>query len=711
MAEGETVEAGQRVLAVREGEDEAGADEEGRGDDEATDRDAAERGDNEDGRRGGGRGEDGGDDEGGSDRQARGSDGGEDEGEGRDDDGRGARDGGEGGERARGGAGGRSDDSGAGDESGGGGSRGGGPGDESGGGSSRGGRAGGRSSGGGSRGAGGKSDDRRTRGKSDDGGADRAPRDAAGGGERRPGAPGPPCGAPLAAPSVRQLARELGVAIEDVPGTGADGRVEADDVKSYVRRTLEDLHARVPDRPALPDLAAYGEHRREPLGAVRRAIADGVARSWREVPHVTQDDVADVTALRQFRRRAAEEIEAEGGRLTLTAIVLAVVARALHQFPRFNAAIDLDRGLGALADRRGVRHLRGRARFVDGERVAVGDDTLTFGRCILATGSAPVRLPMLPDSLRVWDSAAALALESIPSNLLVIGGGYIGLEMATVYAALGADVAVVEATDGLLPGVDRALVKPMAEMLADRGVDLRTGTTVEDAREDGEGLDVTVRGPDGAETLRAERVLVAVGRVPLTDGLDLHRTRVEDGPDGFVRVDAQQRATDRRIFAIGDVAGEPMLAHKASHEGRVAAEVAAGGRAAFDARAIPAVVFTDPAIAWCGLTETDAAARGVDVRVASFPWTASGRAVTLDRTEGLTRVLLDPETRRVLGVGLVGVHAGELIAEAALALEMGATADDLARTIHPHPTLSETLAEAAEQASGGSPHRAPPRGR
>ncbi|MCA9560860.1 MAG: NAD(P)/FAD-dependent oxidoreductase, partial [Myxococcales bacterium] len=242
----------------------------------------------------------------------------------------------------------------------------------------------------------------------------------------------------------------------------------------------------------------------------------------------------------------------------------------------------------------------------------------------------------------------------------------------------------------------------------ERGVDVRTGTTVEDARDDGDGLDVTVRGPDGAETLRTDRALVAVGRSPRTDGLDLHRTRVEVGPDGFVRVDRQQRTTDRRVFAIGDVAGEPMLAHKASHEGRVAAEVAAGRRAAFDARAIPAVVFTDPAIAWCGLTEIDAEARGADVRVARFPWSASGRAVTLDRTEGVTRVILDPETRRVLGVGLVGVDAGELIAEAALAIEMGATADDLARTIHPHPTLSETLAEAAEQALGGSPHRAPP---
>lgn len=370
----------------------------------------------------------------------------------------------------------------------------------------------------------------------------------------------------------------------------------------------------------------------------------------------------------------------------------------------------LTRGLGALADRRGVRHLQGRARFVDADRVAVGDETLTFGRCIVATGSAPVRLPMLPDSPRVWDSAAALALDCIPANLLVIGGGYIGLEMATVYAALGADVTVVEATDGLLPGVDRALVQPLAEMLTDRGVDVRTGTTVEDAREDGDGLEVGVRGPDGAETLRAERALVAVGRAPLTDGLDLHRTRVEVGPDDFVRVDAQQRTTDRRILAIGDVAGGPMLAHKASHEGRVAAEVAAGRRAAFDARAIPAVVFTDPAIAWCGLTEAEAEAQGVAVEVAGFPWSASGRAVTLDRTEGVTRVILEAETRRVLGVGMVGVDAGELIAEAALAIEMGATADDLARTVHPHPTLSETLAEAAEQGLGGSPHRAPSRG-
>ncbi len=303
VAEGETVEAGQRVLTVRE---EGAEDRDEAERDEDADDDAAERGD------GGGREED----EGGGGRRTRGSD--------ESDDGGGARDGGEGGKRSGAAGGGAREESSGGREESSDGARG----------ASGGGAGGKSSSGAGAKSSGGRRDE------SSDGGAEA--RDGASG-DRRPGAPGPRRGAPLAAPSVRQLARELGVAVEDVPGTGADGRVDAEDVKSHVRRTLEDLRARVPDRPALPDLAAYGAHHREPLGAVRRAIADGVARSWREVPHVTQGDLADVTALRQFRRRAADEIEAEGGGLTLTAIVLAVVARALHEFPRFNAAIDLDR--------------------------------------------------------------------------------------------------------------------------------------------------------------------------------------------------------------------------------------------------------------------------------------------------------------------------------------------------------------------------------
>ena len=300
---------------------------------------------------------------------------------------------------------------------------------------------------------------------------------------------------------------------------------------------------------------------------------------------------------------------------------------------------------------------------------------------------------------RVMDSTGALDLKDVPETLLVVGGGYIGLEMGSVYAHLGSKVSVVELLPGLLMGADRDLVKPLAarmEKLFTGGIHLNTkvaGLVNQQTH-----VDVTFEAADGAKRTESfARVLVSIGRKPVSQGLGLEKTKVEIDPKGFVKVDKQQRTADPHIFAIGDVAGEPMLAHKASHEGRVAAEVIHGDPAAqFDAACIPAVVFTDPEIAWAGLTEDQAKKEGREVEIARYPWAASGRAQALGRTEGMTKVLVDPETERVLGVGIVGPGAGDLISEAVLAIEMGATVDDVARSIHPHPTLSETVAFAAE---------------
>lgn len=356
-------------------------------------------------------------------------------------------------------------------------------------------------------------------------------------------------------------------------------------------------------------------------------------------------------------------------------------------------------GLMDLFKRRGVRLIRGRAAFENSGVVRVEGGEVSrveFGHAIIATGSRPATFPGLDlQSPRVMDSTSALQIAEVPKALLVVGGGYIGLELGTVYAALGSRVTVVELTDGLLPGADRDLVRPLAARVAKQFESVQLQTKVAGMREAGEGIAVTFE-KDGAKTEEAfDRVLVAVGRRPNSAGLGLESTKAAVDRRGFVVVDRQQRTGDERILAVGDVAGEPMLAHKAMQEGKVAAEVLAGGRASFDA-VVPAVVFTDPEIAWCGLTETEAKQKGIEVRTAKFPWAASGRASTLGRTEGVTKLLIDPETERVLGVGIVGAGAGELIAEGVLAVEMGAVAQDLALSIHPHPTLSETLGGAAQ---------------
>ncbi len=376
-------------------------------------------------------------------------------------------------------------------------------------------------------------------------------------------------------------------------------------------------------------------------------------------------------------------------------------------------------GVGQLAKHRRVRYLRGIATFRDGRTLRVdtrdGDETtLSFEHAILATGSRPTRLPGFPEgSDRVLDSTTALELRDVPKRLLVVGGGYIGLELGSVYAALGSKVTVVEMTPSLLPGVDADLVRPLAKRLEDKLEAILLETRVAEVVERKDGLAVRFEGK-GAEgspgkARRFDRVLVAVGRRPNTAGLGLESTRVEVGDDGFVRIDSRRRTAEPTIWAIGDVAGQPMLAHKASHEGRVAVEAIAGRAVAFEPRAIPAVVFTDPEVAWCGLSETEAKRDGTKVEIARFPWAASGRAKTLGRDDGVTKLVVDPDSERVLGVGLCGPGAGELIAEGVLAVEMGATVEDLALTIHPHPTLSETIMEAAEAFSGRATHIYRPR--
>jgi dihydrolipoamide dehydrogenase len=309
-----------------------------------------------------------------------------------------------------------------------------------------------------------------------------------------------------------------------------------------------------------------------------------------------------------------------------------------------------------------------------------------------------VRLPGVPDDPRVMDSTGALALEAVPERLLVVGGGIIGLEMATVYDALGARVTVVELADGLLPGADRDLVAPLQKRIGERYEAIHVGTAVEAVEARDDGLHVRFSGDVQAATF--DRVLIAVGRVPNGGELGLDAAGVRVDERGFVPVDAQQRTNVPHIFAIGDVAGGPMLAHKATAEGHVAAEVAAGHAAAFDARSIPSIAYTDPEVAWTGLTETAAERDGTAYATSSFPWAANGRALAQDGGAGLTKLLRDPDSGRVLGAGIVGPGAGELIAEVALAIELGADVADVGLTIHPHPTLSETVGLAAELADG-----------
>ncbi|NUM54669.1 MAG: dihydrolipoyl dehydrogenase [Candidatus Hydrogenedentes bacterium] len=373
-------------------------------------------------------------------------------------------------------------------------------------------------------------------------------------------------------------------------------------------------------------------------------------------------------------------------------------------------------GLGQLCKARKIKFIQGRASFDDSTTIKVASDdgkeqTIQTDFTILAAGSRPATLPdLFIESDRILNSTTALQLPDIPKTLLVVGGGYIGLELGSVYAALRSTVTVVEMTDALLPGADDDLVTVLSQRMEKVFHKIHLGTKVSGVAESKEGITVTLQSKDGKEFKETyDKILVSVGRKPNSSGLGLNNTKVHVDARGFVEVDAQRRTTDPAIFAIGDVAGEPMLAHKASHEGRVAAEAIAGHNTAFEPAAIPAVVFTDPEVAWAGLTERQAQKDGRSVNVARFPWAASGRATTLNRQDGLTKFITDPESGMVLGVGIVGPGAGELIAEGVLAIEMGATATDLGMSIHPHPTLSETLMESAELIFGTGTHVYRPR--
>jgi len=361
-------------------------------------------------------------------------------------------------------------------------------------------------------------------------------------------------------------------------------------------------------------------------------------------------------------------------------------------------------GLDGLARKRKIRVLTGEAEFVDAHHLAVngtaGTQLLGFDQCIIGAGSEPLMLPGLPDDPRVMDSTAALELEELPDSLLVIGGGIIGLEMATVYDALGVTVTVVELTRQLMPGCDPDLVRPLAKRIGERYERILLGVKVTaiDALE--HGLRVSFEGDDAPEPQTFGRVLVAVGRRPNGHRIAAEKAGVSVDERGFIAADKQQRTNVSHIFAIGDICGNPMLAHKATHEARVAAEVAAGLKRAFDARVIPSVAYTDPEVAWVGVTELEAREQGIAYEKGVFPWAASGRSLAIGRDEGFTKILFDPKTDRVIGAGIVGSNAGDLIAEVGLAIEMGCDAADIGLTIHPHPTLSETVALAAEMFEG-----------
>ena len=361
-------------------------------------------------------------------------------------------------------------------------------------------------------------------------------------------------------------------------------------------------------------------------------------------------------------------------------------------------------GLAALAKQRKVEVVRGVGSFISPHVIEITHDgksqKIRFEQCIIAAGSEPIRLPFVPEDPRVLDSTSALEIPENPGRLLVIGGGIIGLEMATVYEALGAKITVVELTNQLIPGCDVDLVRPLEKRLKARYQQIMLGTKVTAVTARPGDLEVSFAVGESSSKQTFDHVLVAVGRVPNGRALGAERAGVTVDARGYIAVDKQQRTNVAHLFAIGDVVGQPMLAHKASHEGKVAAEVAAGHKAYFDARVIPSVAYTDPEIAWAGVTETSAKAQGLSVEKAAFPWAASGRSLSLGRDEGVTKLLFDPSTQRVIGGGMVGPNAGELIAEVALAIEMGADAHDIGLTVHPHPTLTETVAMAAEAYAG-----------
>lgn len=371
----------------------------------------------------------------------------------------------------------------------------------------------------------------------------------------------------------------------------------------------------------------------------------------------------------------------------------------------------LTAGLGLLSRQRNIVYVQGLASFVSSTAIEVkkedgGTERITFEKAIIATGSVVATIPALRiESDRLLDSTSALNLPAIPKFLLVVGGGYIGLELGSVYAALGTRVSVVELTDRLLPGADEDLVVYLQRKVSKSFDKIMLNSRVLSIEETGEGLLVKIENREKQiEEHHFDYVLTSIGRKPKTEGLGLENTKVKTNERGWIVVDESLKTDDDCIYAIGDIVGEPMLAHKASREARVAVDAIAGKKAVFKPLAIPAVVFTDPEIAWTGITETQALERGLSIETVKFPWSASGRATTLDRNDGLTKIIVDPKTEKVLGVGICGVGAGELIAEAALAVEMGATVKDLAQTIHPHPTLSETIMEAAELFYGHSSH-------
>ena len=362
---------------------------------------------------------------------------------------------------------------------------------------------------------------------------------------------------------------------------------------------------------------------------------------------------------------------------------------------------QLTGGLGQLAKQRKVEIVHGTAKFTSATSVSIDDaETIEFEKCIIAVGSQPVMLPGLPDDPRIIDSTGALELDPLPKRLLVVGGGIIGLEMACVYSALGVEVSVVELTDSLMPGTDKDLLRPFLKIVEPRYEAIMTGTKVTGMRATVPGIEVSFEGEGAPEVGVYDRVLVAVGRRANGDKVDADKAGVEVNERGVITVDKQMQTNVPNIFAIGDVVPGPMLAHKATHEGKVAAEVAAGEKSAFDARTIPSVAYTDPEIAWVGVTESEAKEQGLKIDKTKIPWAASGRALSLGRAEGFTKLIWDKDTGRVIGGAVVGPQAGDLIAEVGLAVEMGADAADIGMTIHPHPTLSETVAFAAEAYEG-----------
>lgn len=368
---------------------------------------------------------------------------------------------------------------------------------------------------------------------------------------------------------------------------------------------------------------------------------------------------------------------------------------------RMSVTKGLNDGLGALAKQRKVTVIQGVGSFTGANTLVVGDTTVTFENAIIAAGSQATEIPVFPnDDPRLWDSSDALALPFIPKKLLIVGGGIIGLEMATVYHALGSEIHVVELMEQIIPGCDKDLITPLFRKIKKQYKNIWLETKVSAIEAQADGLKVSFEGKGAPESEVFDAVLVAVGRRPNGKKIGAENAGVNVDDYGFIAVDKQQRTNVPHIFAIGDIVGQPMLAHKAVHEGKIAAEVIAGHKSHFDALTIPSVAYTDPEIAWMGLTENQAKAQGIEYEKGAFPWAASGRSLSMGRKEGMTKILSDKETGRILGAGFVGTNAGELLAEAVLALEMGADMQDISLTIHAHPTLSETFAFAAEMIEG-----------